>query len=71
MSYSRACAIYLLPYTAMTTVMTWLECLEIVSTVAFIAACWTVRNYTSQPQPFTLHSLTNKIQQDAHTSSID
>jgi Na+-driven multidrug efflux pump len=41
-SYSRASALYLLPYTLMTTVMTWLECLEIVSTVAFIAACWTV-----------------------------
>ena len=42
LSYSRACALYLLPYVAMTTVMTWLECLEIVSTVAFIAAIWTV-----------------------------
>eukprot|EP01046_Picozoa_sp_COSAG06_P034289 COSAG06_NODE_3581_length_5158_cov_1.957304_3_plen_616_part_00 len=38
--YSRACAIWLLPYVGMLTAQTWLACLEIVSLVAINAAFW-------------------------------
>lgn len=41
-SFSTASISWLFPFIAVTTLTNWLECLEIVSSVSFIAAVWTV-----------------------------